>query len=111
MSPFQSFSAICLILLAGVFPCSSRAADISTLQTALSLARDGMEKAKSQQDASAQAIAQQQKIVAQRKKQLDDESSRLNKMRQDAKQTQAQYLEAQQRYAKAQANLDAAWGK
>jgi hypothetical protein len=103
----QFFFIISLICILSSF---AEAKDISTLQTALTLAREDMEKAKDKHEANAQAVAQQQKIVEQRKKQLADESSQLDKMQKDTKQALAQYLEAQQKYKKAQANLDEAWG-
>lgn len=105
------FWAVCMIALMGVFSSLAEAADVSVLQTALSLARDEMDAAQRKHDASAQAVAQQQKIVARRKAQLAEENRRLEALQKDAKQGDAQYLEAKQKYDKAQANLDAAWRK
>jgi chromosome segregation ATPase len=87
------------------------AADISTLQTALSLVRENMEKAKDKHDAKTKAVTQQQGIVAERKKQLADESRQLEQMQKETKQAWEEYLDAQKKYEKAQANLDSAWGK
>jgi len=42
---------------------------------------------------------------------LTDESNQLDKMQKDTKRAWQQYLEAKQKYEKAQATLDAAWGK
>jgi len=81
------------------------------LQTALALAREGMEKAKDKHEADTQAVIQQQRIVAERKKQLADESKQLDKMQKDTKRDWEQYLEAKQKYEKAQSAFDAAWGK
>ena len=110
--PFlRSLLLICILMVPGVFPPFAEAADVSTLQTALALARENMEKAKTKQDADQQAIAQQQKIVAARKKELADETAKLEKMQKDSRQDEVQYREAMQKYSKAQANLDAAWKK
>ena len=103
--------AICIISLACIFSHLAEAKDINTLQTALALAREGMEKAKDKHEADAQAAIQQQRIVAERKKQLADESKQLDKMQKDTKRAWEQYLEAKQKYEKAQSTLDAAWGK
>lgn len=70
-----------------------------------------MEKAKDKHDAKAKAVTQQQGVVAERKKQLANESSQLDKMQKDTKQAWEEYLEAQKKYEKAQADLDAAWSK
>lgn len=107
----RHFLAVCMVALMGTFSSLAEAADVSVLQTALSLARDEMDVAQRKHDASAQAVAQQQKIVAQRKAQLTEENRRLEALQREAKQGDAQYLEAKQKYDKAQANLDAAWGK
>jgi hypothetical protein len=111
VSLLQTCQSICIVLLICVFSSLAEGADISTLQTALSLVREDMEKTKSEHDAQVKAITEQQRIVAERKRQLADESSQLEKMQKNAKKTWEEYLEAQHRYEKAQANLDAAWGK
>lgn len=102
--------SLCIISLICIFSNLAEAKDISTLQTALSLARENMEQAKSKHEADVQSVTQQKQIVEQRKKQLADESSRLDQMQKDAKQAWEQYLEAQRKYEKAQSNLDEAWG-
>ena len=94
-----------------MLPTFAEAKDLSTLQTALSLAHDDMEKAKNNHDTNAQAVAEQQRVVAEKKKQLAAETGQLGKMQQDTKQAWAQYIEAQRKYEKAHADLDAAWGK
>ena len=109
MSFFRVLSVTCLLVAANGSVPTAKAADVSTLQTALALAQENMERAKSKQDASLQAVAQQQKIIAARKKELADETARLEKMQKDARQDEAAVREAQQKVDKAQANLDAAW--
>lgn len=103
--------SICIISLVCIFPHLAEAKDINTLQTALALAREGMEKAKDKHEADALAVTQQQRIVAERKKQLADESKQLDKMQKDTKRDWEQYLEAKQKYEKAQSAFDAAWGR
>jgi len=107
----RAYQAICFVSLVCIFSHLAEAKDISTLQTAVTLAREDMDKAKDQHEADAQAVTQQQQVIAERKKQLAEENSQLNKMQQDTKRAWEQYLEAKQKYDKAQANLDAAWGK
>ena len=87
------------------------AADVSALQTALSIAQDDLDTAKARRETRNQAITQQQQIVAARKKDLETESAKLEKMQKDSRQEELQYQEALRRYQKAQANLDAAWKK
>lgn len=111
MSLLRSYQAICIISLVCVFSHLAEAKDISTLQTALELAREDMGKAKDKHEADVQAVTQQQHVIAERKKQLDDENNQLDKMQKETKQSWAQYLEAKQKFEKAQANLNAAWGK
>ncbi len=111
MSLLRACQAICIISLVCIFPHLAEAKDISTLQTAVALAREDMEKAKDKHDANAQAFTQQQRVVAERKKQLDEENSQLDKIQKDTKQSWEEYLGAKKKYEKAQANLDAAWGK
>ena len=103
----QSF---CIISLVCIFSSLAEAKDIGTLQTASSLARENMEQAKLNHETNVQAVTQQQQIVAQLKKRLAEESSRLDQMQKDTKQALEQYLEAQRKYEKAQSNLDEAWG-
>ncbi len=110
-SQVRAYQAICLVFLVCFFSHLAEAMDISALQTALSLARENMEKAKDEHEANAKAVSKQQQIVEERKKQLTDESNQLDKMQKDTKRAWQQYLEAKQKYEKAQATLDAAWGK
>ena len=111
MSLLRACQTICIISLVCIFSPLAEAKDISTLQTAVALAREDMDKVKNKHEADAQAVTQQQQVVAERKKQLAEENSQLGKMQKDTKQAWEQYIEAKKKYEKAQANLDAAWGK
>lgn len=111
MHLFRVHPSICIISLICIFSHLAEAKDISTLQTALTLAREDMEKAKDKHEANVQAANQQQRIIAERKKQLADESRQLDQMQKDTKRAWEQYLEAKQKYEKAQSTLNAAWGK
>ena len=59
------------------------AKDLSTLQSAVTYARDDMEKAQAAHETNTQSVARQQQVVEERKKQLADESKKLEKMQQD----------------------------
>jgi len=87
------------------------AKDLSTLQSAVTYAREDMEKAKAAHEANNQEVVRQQQIVEERKKQLAEESKRLEKAKNNTIASQKQYLEAQKKYEKAQSALDDAWGK
>jgi hypothetical protein len=110
MSLLRVGQSVSIILLC-IFSHLAEAKDISTLQTALALAREDMEKAKDKHDASAQAVVQQQRIVAERKKQLADENRQLDKIQKDTKKAFEQYLKAKKKYEKTQSAFDAAWDK
>lgn len=111
MSLFRVYQAIFIISLVCIFSHLAEATDISTLQTALELARGDMDKAKDKHEADTKAVTQQQHVITEQKQQLADSNSQLDKMQKDTKQDWAQYLEAKQKFDKAQANLNAAWGK
>ena len=102
---------ICIISLVCIASSLVEAKDINTLQTALTLAREDMEKAKYKHESNAQAVTQQQQIIAERKKQLTDEIRQLDQMQKDMKQAWRQYLEAKQKYEKTQSTFNSAWGK
>ncbi len=68
MSLLRSYQSVCILSLICLFTPVAGAADISTLQTALSLVREDMEKAKNEHDAKVKAVAEQQRVVAERKK-------------------------------------------
>ena len=92
-----------------LIPNFTEAKDISTFQTALKLAQEDMEKAKNKQEASVQAVAHQKQVVEEQKKQLAEGNKLLEQMQSDNKHASEQYLEAKQKYEKAQANFKAAW--
>lgn len=81
------------------------------LQSAVTYAREDMDKAKAEQEASAQAVTQQQRIVDERKKQLTAETTLLEKAQKNALQSQQKLLDTQKKYEKAQSVLDEAWRK
>ena len=111
MALLRIHRSICLFSLICIFSNFAEAKDISTLQTALTLAREDMERAKDKHEASTRSVIQQQRIVADRKKQLADESRQLDKMQKDTKLAWEQYIAAKQKYEKARSTLNAAWGK
>jgi len=90
---------------------SVNARDLSVLQTAASYAREDMEKAKAAYEADSKEAARQQQIVENLKKQLAEESKRLEKAKNNTIASQKLYLETQKKYEKAQSALDDAWGK
>lgn len=87
------------------------AKDLSALQSAVTYAREDMEKAQAEQAANTQAVTQQQRIVDERKKQLAAETLLLEKAQKDTLLSQKKYLDAQKQYEKAQSILDEAWRK
>lgn len=87
------------------------ARDLSVLQSAVTYARDDMEKAKAAHEANTQEVARQQQIVEAQKKQLADESKRLEKAKNNTIASQKLYLEAKKKYEKTQSTLDNAWNK
>ena len=87
------------------------AKDLSVLQSAVTYAREDMDKAKAEQEANALAVTQQQRIVDERKKQLAAETTLLEKAQNNALQSQQKLLDTQKKYEKAQSVLDEAWRK
>lgn len=81
------------------------------LQSAVTYAREDMDKAKAEQEANAQAVTQQQRIVDEHKKQLAAETKLLEKAQKNTLQSQQKLLDAQKKYEKAQSVLDEAWRK
>jgi hypothetical protein len=67
MSLLRACQAICIISLVCNFSHFAEAKDVSPLQTAVTLAREDMDKAKNEHEANAQAVTQQQQVVAERK--------------------------------------------
>lgn len=90
---------------------SVNARDLSVLQTAVTYAREDMEKTKTAHEANSKEVVRQQQIVENLKKQLAEESKRLENAKNNTVASQKLYLEAQKKYEKAQSALDDAWGK
>lgn len=110
--PFSRIHQVgCIISLMIVLTPMAEAKDLSVLQSAVTYAREDMDKAKAEQDANAQAVTQQQRIVDERKKQLADETRLLEKAQKDAQLSQKKHLDMQKKYEKAQSTLNEAWGK
>lgn len=100
------------VVFAGfIFSPSVDARDLSVLQAAVTYAREDMEKAKAAHEANNQEVVRQQRIIEELKKQLTEESKRLEKTKNNTIASQKLYLEAQKKYEKAQSVLDDAWGK
>lgn len=94
-----------------IFPTLADARDLSVLQSAVTYARDDMEKAKTTHETNTQEVVRQQQIVEAQKKQLAEESKRLEKAKNNTVASQKLYLEAKKKYEKAQSTLDEAWNK
>lgn len=94
-----------------IFPALADARDLSVLQSAVTYARDDMEKAKAAHEANTQEVVRQQQIVEAQKKQLAEESKRLEKAKNNTVASQKLYLETKKKYEKAQSILDEAWNK
>lgn len=89
----------------------AEARDLSVLQSGVTYAREDMDKAQAAHEANIQEVARQQHIVEEHKKQLAEDSKRLEKARNNTVASQKLYLEAKKKYEKAQSLLDDAWGK
>ena len=104
------------LLVAGVFagvvfsPLAD-ARDLPALQSAVTYARDDMDKAKTAHEANSQEVARLQRVIEAQKKQLAEENKRLEKAKNNAVASEKQYIEAQEKYEKAQSILDEAWNK
>jgi len=103
---FTCFAAAAIFLAAPVY-----ATDLATLQSAVTYARDNMEKAKAAHQADAQEVQRQQQIVADKKKELEEQTMQLNEAQKNTEQALQQYQLAKAKYEKAQSALDAAWNK
>ena len=89
----------------------AEAKDLATLQSAVTFARDDMDKAQADHEASKLALTQQQRIVEERKRQLAEETKKLEKMQKDTDRAWKQYQDAKQKFDKEQSILDEAWRK
>lgn len=104
------------LFVAGVFagfafPALADARDLSVLQSAVTYARNDMEKAKAAHETNTQEVARQQQIVEAQKKQLAEETKRLEKAKNNTIASRKLYLETKKKYEKAQSTLDEAWNK
>lgn len=109
MSFLRIHQSIFIIAIVCISSHLAEARDITTLQTALALAQDDMEKAKNKHEASAQAFARQKLVVEEQKRQLAEGTKLLEKIQMDNKQASEQYIEAKQKYEKAQSTFKEAW--
>jgi len=105
------FLPAAMVFVGFIFSPLADARDLSVLQTAVTYARDDMEKAKVAHETDNKEVARQQQIVENLKKQLAEESKRLEKAKNNTIVSRKLYLEAQNKYEKAQSALDDAWGK
>ncbi|MFZ2301583.1 MAG: hypothetical protein WAW10_06915 [Gallionella sp.] len=87
------------------------AKDLPALQSAVTYAREDMDKAKTTHEANSQEVVRLQQIIETQKKQLAEENKRLEKAKNNAAASEKQYLEAQKKYEKTQSILDEAWSK
>lgn len=85
------------------------AADVTTLQAALEMARQNMETAKSKYMDARMRVAYQEKTVARIKASLDKEQKQLLDDRKNLDAAQKGYYSAKEKHDRAQAILDKAW--
>ena len=110
--PLNNFWKIVCIASAVIFlTAAGNVKDLSTLQSAVTYARDNMDKAKAAHQADVQEVERQQQIVADKKKELEEQTRQLNEAQKNTEQAWQQYLLAKEKYEKAQSALDAAWNK
>ena len=109
MLHIKIYQSALLVVLSCAFFHIAEAKDMSTLQTSLALAQENLEKAKNRHDTSAVAVVHQKQIVEEQKRLLAEANKQLEKLQQDEKQTSEQFLEAKQKYEKAQSDFKAAW--
>lgn len=95
-----------LLLALALFGWSSLALakDLSTLQTAMQVARKEMETAEEERIADARRVAEIEAEIEQLKAKLDA-------ARKQSAQSEKRYAEGKKRYAKSQADFDKAWKK
>lgn len=111
MSVLRILQLVSIVFFALTGAQYAAAKDLSTLQSAVTYAREDMDKAQADHEASKLALAQQQKIVEERKKQLADETRKMEKMQKDTDRAWKQYQDAKQKFDREQAILDEAWRK
>ena len=107
--PANNFwKAICIASAVIFLTAAGNVKDFSILQSAVTYTRDNMEKAKSAHQADVQEVQRQQQIVADKKKELDEQTRQLDEAQKNAEQSQQQYLTTKEKYEKAQSALAAA---
>jgi chromosome segregation ATPase len=95
-------SKISLLLLAFFLGASiAHAQDLSTLQSALHIAEDEMNKAKDARDDDAKRVAEIEKEIEQQKKELEEAKKR-------AAQSESRYAASRKKYEKVDAEMDKA---
>ncbi|MDX8399216.1 MAG: hypothetical protein R8K20_03095 [Gallionellaceae bacterium] len=110
MPYLRSYQACCLFTLLCIFSHFAEARDVSTLQTALGLARSEMDVLKRKHDADVQSVNQRQQNIVELKRQLTESNKQLAIKQRDSKLTHDRYLKAKQKADKLQAELDRVWG-
>lgn len=96
--------ALLLALFLFGLPPEVLAKDLSTLQSALQIARNEMEAAEAERNADAKRVAEIETEMEQLK-------SKLDTARKKANQSEKRYVEGKKRYANSQADFDKAWKK
>lgn len=87
------------------------AADITTLQASLEMARQNMESAKSGYEDARRRLSSQEQTVQRLKTELQKEQKQLAVDKNDAKIAMDNYYAAKAKHDRAQAILDKAWEK
>lgn len=105
------FLLVAGILWGGIFSPHADAKDLPALQSAVTYAREDVDKAKAEHEKNDQEVARLQQIIDVQKKKLAEENQRLEKAKNNAIASQKRYLETQKKYEKAQSALDDAWNK
>jgi hypothetical protein len=93
---------VLLVFSLSGLPPAAQARDLSTVQTALRVAQDEMNAARTARDADARRVAATEKEMARLKERLEAE-------RDKAGQSEKRYIESKKRHDKAQAAFSRAW--
>ena len=98
-----------IITCVSFFPHLVESKDMSTLQTALTLAQEEVDKAKEQHEASEQAVVHQKQIVEDQAKQLAESNKLLDNLKMEDNEAAAHYVLAKKQYEKVQSAFKEAW--
>jgi len=98
MLKIKILAALLLLVMAPL----SQAKDVSAQQAGFNNALQKMEKAEAEYKTDAQAVADTEKLIEKKKKQLAEEQKKAELSRKN-------YLEAREKLEQAQAALDKAW--